>query len=131
MITTRDGYCVSLSNELAARLRLWRRDPRSCCGRGWGPLIWVLERIGASSARPVGQEYLAPYHMRVGEGWVLRGRGAGWAQLLGVYLAAPVGLGVRMPCGAPCSTAPECGIPQHQDALSAGGDGEAGQYVAP
>ena len=66
VITTRDGYCVSLSNELAAKLRRWRRDPRSCCGRGWSPLIWFLERVGASSARPVGQEYLAPYHMRVG-----------------------------------------------------------------
>jgi hypothetical protein len=66
VITTRDGYCVSLSNELAAKLRRWQRDPRSCCGRGWSPLIWFLERVGASSARPVGQEYLAPYHMRVG-----------------------------------------------------------------
>ena len=66
VITTRDGYCVSISNMAAARLRRWRRDPRGCCGAGWTPLIWVLERIGASSARPVAQEYLAPYHMKVG-----------------------------------------------------------------
>ncbi|PSC69540.1 Callose synthase 5 [Micractinium conductrix] len=66
VITTRDGYCISLSNQLAARLRRWRRDPRSCCGSGWGPFIWVLERVGASSARPVAQEYLAPYHMKTG-----------------------------------------------------------------
>ena len=66
VITTRDGYCVSISNMAAARLRRWRRDPRGCCGAGWTPLIWMLERIGASSARPVAQEYLAPYHMKVG-----------------------------------------------------------------
>lgn len=47
-------------------LRRWRRDPRSSCGAGWSPFIWLLERIGASSARPVAQEYLAPYHMKVG-----------------------------------------------------------------
>ncbi|KAL4451723.1 hypothetical protein ABPG75_007385 [Micractinium tetrahymenae] len=68
IITTRDGYCVSLSNELAAVLRRWRRDPRSSCGAGWSPFIWLLERIGASSARPVAQEYLAPYHMKTGWG---------------------------------------------------------------
>lgn len=50
----------------AAVLRRWRRDPRSSCGAGWSPFIWLLERIGASSARPVGLEYLAPYHMKVG-----------------------------------------------------------------
>lgn len=50
----------------AAVLRRWRRDPRSSCGAGWSPFIWLLERIGASSARPVAQEYLAPYHMKVG-----------------------------------------------------------------
>ena len=71
IITTRDGYCVSISNMAGARLRRWRRDPRGCCGAGWTPLIWVLERIGASSARPVAQEYLAPYHMKVGGGFLV------------------------------------------------------------
>lgn len=66
VITTRDGYCVSLTNELAAKLRRWRRDPRGTCGAGWAPFIYFLERIGASSARPVAQEYLAPYHMKTG-----------------------------------------------------------------
>ena len=64
VVTTRDGYCVSLSNQLGARLRRWRRDPRACCGAAWTPLIWLLERVGASSARPVPHEYLAPYHMK-------------------------------------------------------------------
>lgn len=68
VITTRDGYCVSLSNQAGAALRRWRRDPRGCCGKGWTPLIWVLERVGASSARPVPQEYLAPYPMKVWAG---------------------------------------------------------------
>lgn len=71
IITTRDGYCVSLSNQLGARLRTWRRARNSCCGGGcWTPLIWLLERIGKSSARPVPQEYLAPYPMKVRGSWL-------------------------------------------------------------
>jgi hypothetical protein len=65
VITTRDGYCVSISNQVGATLRRWRRSPRGCCGAGWAPFIWLFERIGASSARPVPQEYLAPYQMKV------------------------------------------------------------------
>ncbi|EFN56001.1 hypothetical protein CHLNCDRAFT_145389 [Chlorella variabilis] len=49
VVTTRDGYCVSLSNQLGARLRRWRRDPRACCGAAWTPLIWLLERTGWSN----------------------------------------------------------------------------------
>jgi hypothetical protein len=65
VITTRDGYCVSLTNQLAATLRHWRRHLCGWRGACLAPFIWLLERIGPSSARPVPHEYLAPYHMKV------------------------------------------------------------------
>ena len=78
--TTRDGYCVSFSNALAHRLRIWARNPRACCGCGgrvWRPAIWVLERVGASSARPVLRESLEPYAMKArGVGWGGRSQAA-------------------------------------------------------
>lgn len=94
VITTRDGYCVSLSNQLGAKLRRWRQDPRACCGSAWTPIIWLLERVGASSARPVPHEYLAPYHMKVAAGKLIGpgdGTLAGGAcTILGTRLQLPL-----------------------------------------
>jgi hypothetical protein len=56
VITQRDGYTVSLMHGIG---RLFRR-----CGLI--PLAWLFEWIGASSARPPAEQYLAPYHLKVG-----------------------------------------------------------------
>jgi len=58
VLSTRDGYCVSLSHQAAAALGGW--------GPAWRPLVWLLKRGATCSARPPAAEYLAPYPLKVG-----------------------------------------------------------------
>ena len=64
VLTTRDGYTVSLTHGAARACRAAGR--RSCCRGVWLALAGVLEWAGASSVRPTPKEYLAPYAMKVG-----------------------------------------------------------------
>lgn len=55
VLSQRDGYTVSLTHSAAAGMR-------RC---GLVPLAWLFEWLGASSARPPAEQYLAPYHLKV------------------------------------------------------------------
>ena len=58
VLSQRDGYCVSLTHSTASAMRKI----------GLVPIAWILEWIGASSARRPAVQYLMPYKMKTGWG---------------------------------------------------------------
>ena len=61
VLSQRDGYCVSLTNSVAAAFRMCHLYP----------LAWLFDFIGRSSARGPAEQHLAPYQLRVGWGTYL------------------------------------------------------------